>query len=123
MVKHNIGQAILESMPDTAPEDRSDFVDADYFAGLCAREVDYLCCSIALDDFNRLLVGLHCLGFTDKEIAERLLRYLPHLCTETSVKPENIKERRRDIIRRIEAKHGEAVGLITVMRRAFRGDR
>lgn len=111
---------VLEKVADKSNTDNT-LIHDDFFIGLCWREIEYLMNSVKLDEFNRLLIALHCAGCTDKKIADGLRTYLPHACTETNTKEVNIKERRRDVIRRIAEKNGESVGLITVMHKAFKG--
>ena len=100
-----------------AVEDDADALD-EVLVGLCMEEVQFLLDRIGASSSDRLIIMLWCRGFSDKEIAEGLAKYFPARFGDATLWA--VTKQRQRIIYRMNKTAGADLGLITVLRDAFK---
>lgn len=98
-------------LPDRDPLD-------EVLTDLCRQEIEYWLSRIGARSEERMIIWLWCRGLSDREIAEGVGRYF--ISAAEGVTANAIKKRRRRILQKINKKSGVDLGLITVIREAFR---
>ena len=111
---------------DNFPDDSELFLDLDTdipdisLVDLALVEVKTLCRRIRLDRINTELIILHSKGFSDKRIAEGInSNYTRALCGKTLTE-KAVSNRRYRAYQKMQYVAGENLGIITVLRQAFR---
>ena len=103
-------------LPDEPERDPVD----DVLTDLCRQEIEHWLSRIGARSEDRLIIWLWCRGLKDREIAEGLRKYFP-LASE-SLTVAALTKRRQRLLYLIEKKAGVDLGLITVIRAAFKRD-
>ena len=98
-------------LPETDPLD-------EVLTDLCRQEIEYWLDRIGARSEERMIIWLWCRGFSDKEIAEGLAKYFPARFGDATLWA--VTKQRQRIIYRMNKTAGADLGLITVLRDAFK---